>query len=94
MLVLFILYDLKCQNRLCTGPLTGLLSALQQDDFMPYTKRSAWPFRDTLFSHLSDNIGIEWYRTFNELYRKLSKETEMRLVDLDSVANQWFWDEN
>ena len=74
--------------------LTGLLSALQQNDFMPYTRRSAWPFRNTLFSNLFEDIGIRWYREFNELYRRLSKETKMGLVDLDDVANQWYWDEN
>ena len=61
---------------------------------MPYTRRSAWPFRDTLFSNLFENIGIRWYREFNELYRRLSGETKMDLVDLDDVANQWYWDEN
>ena len=46
---------------------------------MPY-------IRDTLFSHLSVDMGIGWYREF-KLYRRLSSETNVGMVDLDDVAN-------
>ena len=80
---------------------TGLLSALQQDSFIPYTTRSAWPLQNTplkplqntSLSHMCD-LNMKWYQKFNTMYRRISKYTGMTLLELDTVANQWWWNEN
>ena len=78
--------EMREKNRLY---MTGLLSALQQDNFIPYTTRSAWPLQNTPFYYMYEDMAMKWYREFNDLYRQLSKYTGMTLLELDTVANKW-----
>lgn len=73
--------------------ITGIVSALRQELFIPYTKRSADLFRNTLFSHLHCR-EIHSYRKFNDLYRRISKETDMILLELDDIQNNEWYLEN
>ena len=69
--------------------LTGLLSSLRPDIFMPYNIRSVHPLIGTSHECPAD-MPIHLYRRFNDLYRLLSKGTGRNLVELDTIANRLF----
>lgn len=68
--------------------LTGLLSSLRPDVFMPYNSRSVYPLKDTYYGYL-DRMSVSDYRRFNDLYRSISEGSKksLDLVDLDTIAN-------
>ena len=74
------------------GPavLTGILSALRDEEFMVYNKRSALPFTGTKCEHLV-NARMSNYEEFNEIYRNISKKTGWGLPKVDTVANDLYW---
>ena len=74
------------------GPatVTGILSALKEEEFMVYNKRSALPLSNTNCEHLT-NINRWGYREFNMIYRSIHKKTKWSLLELDTLANQRYW---
>lgn len=74
------------------GPavLTGILSALRDEEFMVYNKRSALPFTGTKCEHLA-NARMSNYEEFNGIYRSISKKTGWGLLEIDTVANDLYW---
>ena len=74
--------------------LTGLLSSLRPDIFMPYNSRSVYPLKDTYYGYL-DRMCMSDYRRFNDLYRSISEgsKKDLDLVDLDTIASR-MWERN
>ena len=55
--------------------LTGLLSSLRPDVFMPYNSRSVYPLKGTYYGYL-DRMCMFDYRRFNDLYRSISEKLQ------------------
>ena len=74
-----------------TATLTGIISALQPDHFMVYNQRSSLPLRDTIYKDFTD-VKMSRYWDFNTIYRRISQNTGRSLVELDTIANDRYWD--
>lgn len=76
-----------------SGPtsLTGIVSSLQPELFMPYNKRSSLPLKNTVYKDLANQDMIKYVR-FNYIYKKISENTKKSLVELDVIANDRYWD--
>ena len=71
--------------------ITGILSALREYEFMVYNTRSVCPLLDTDCVDLADGCMVK-YREFNDIYRNIGKATGWNLLELDTIANEMYFD--
>jgi len=70
--------------------LSGIISALQPDDFMIYNKGSANILIDNGFN-LFVKYKFDYYYDFNELYRCIRQQTGKSLIELSVISNWHFY---
>ena len=73
-----------------TAALTGIVSALRPEEFMVYNLRSLMLIDELYPDNYFHDMYIESYREFNDLYKRIGKETKQSLVHLDYYTNEIF----
>ena len=74
-----------------TAALTGIVAALRPEEFMVYNSRSTVLIDELYSDNDFYDMHIDSYPEFNDLYKKISKETKQSLVHLDYFTNEIFF---
>ena len=82
----FVTQTKHTKHALGPAALTGILSALQPDLFAVYNTPSALPFKDDIRYSKLYRMDMIQYCEFNYIYRRISRYTGKRLIELDTIA--------